>query len=166
VIVRRARQSDAEPIRQIYNLEVTTSIATSDLEPRSLAEQQQYLSQRDGAFAVVVADIDGAVAGFGSLSRYRDRPGYLSSAEDSVYVERNWHGHGVGSAILAELLTIAYNHGFHTVMARIIGPQKPSMTLHEKHGFELVGIEREVARKFGRWHDVALMQRMLQQTTH
>lgn len=163
VIVRPARLSDAYRIREIYNLEVTTSTATLDLEPRSLEDQQQYLSHRTGAFVVVVAESDSEITGFGSLSPYRDRPGYLTSAEDSVYVDRDWHGHGVGSAILTELLRLAHIHGFHTVMARIIGPQQASMALHVRHGFELVGIEREVARKFGRWHDVALMQCMLEQ---
>jgi phosphinothricin acetyltransferase len=99
--------------------------------------------------------------GFGSLSFYRDRPGYRTSVEDSVYVDRSCHGQGVGSALLAQLLSLATSHGFHAVFARIVGPQPASVALHGRHGFDLVGIEREVARKFGRWHDVAIMQRLL-----
>ena len=72
--VRLATLDDAEPIRQIYNLEVTTSTATFDLVPRSLEEQRTWLSERSGARAVLVAEADGEVCGFGSLSPWRDRP--------------------------------------------------------------------------------------------
>ena len=59
------------------------------------------------------------------------------------------------------LIQLARDHGYHSIMARIADAQDASITLHTKHGFELVGIEREVGRKFGRWLNVALMQRLL-----
>jgi phosphinothricin acetyltransferase len=62
---------------------------------------------------------------------------------------------------LAELLVLASDHGFHSVIARIAGHNETSIGLHTAAGFELVGVEREVGRKFGRWLDVALMQRLL-----
>jgi phosphinothricin acetyltransferase len=108
-----------------------------------------------------VAESDGEIAGFASLSFYRDRPGYRTSVEDSIYVAADHQRRGVGSALLAALIDVAISHGFHAMFARIVGPSEPSMALHRQHGFELVGIERQVARKFGRWHDVALMQRLL-----
>jgi phosphinothricin acetyltransferase len=52
-------------------------------------------------------------------------------------------------------------HGFHTVMARIVGGHVASIALHASVGFTLVGVEREVGRKFGQWLDVVLMQRLL-----
>jgi phosphinothricin acetyltransferase len=153
--------ADAERLCEIYNHEVVSSTVTLDLVPRTLDDQRRYLADRSGGLAVIVAERSGAVVGFGSLSFYRDRPGYRTSVEDSVYVDRSWHGQGVGSALLTGLLSLATSHGFHAVFARIVGPQPASVTLHERHGFDLVGIEREVARKFGRWHDVAIMQRLL-----
>ena len=69
--VRLATLDDAEPIREIYNLEVTTSTATFDLVPRSLEEQRTWLSERSGARAVLVAETGGQVCGFGSLSPWR-----------------------------------------------------------------------------------------------
>lgn len=161
VEIRPAKTADAGSILAIYNHEVQTSTNTLDLTPRTLDQQQQYLEDRAGAFAVLVA-VDGTdVVGFGSLSPYRDRPGYRTSVEDSVYVARDCHGRGIGASLLAGLIDTATERGFHTVLARVVGPQVPSLKLHEAHGFTTIGIEREVARKFGRWHDVALLQRML-----
>jgi phosphinothricin acetyltransferase len=159
--LRQASTADAGDLCRIYNREVEQSTVTLDLVPRSLDEQRAYITDRSGGLAIVVAEIDDAVVGFASLSFYRDRPGYRTSVEDSVYVDRDHHGRGLGSALLGEVVRLATNHGFHTIFARVIGPQEASVALHERHGFALVGIERQVGRKFGRWHDVALLQRML-----
>ena len=101
------------------------------------------------------------VVGFGSLSAYRDRPAYATTVEDSVYVHRDWRERGVGRRLLEELLRLAGDHGFHTVVARIVGDHEASIGLHRACGFTLVGTEREVGRKFGRWLDVVELQRML-----
>jgi len=159
--VRLATLDDAEPIREIYNLEVTTSTATFDLVPRTLEDQRAWQSQRSGARAVLVAETDGAVCGFGSLSPWRDRPAYATTVEDSVYVHRDHQGRGVGRLLLGELLATATAHGFHACMARIVGGHEASIALHQRCGFEVVGTEREVGRKFGRWLDVVLMERLL-----
>lgn len=159
--MRLATLEDAEATREIYNHEVMTSTATFDLVPRSLAEQHNWIGVRSGAHAVVVAEVDGAVVGFGSLSPWRDRPAYATSVEDSVYVHRGQRGRGVGRALLAELIDIARAHGFHAVFARIVGGHEASVALHKTLGFELVGTERQVGRKFGRWLDVVVMERML-----
>ena len=159
--VRLARLSDAEAIREIYNLEVTTSMVTFDLVPRSPEEQRTWLAARSGAHAVVVAEDDGGVLGFASLSPYRDRPAYSTTVEDSVYVRRDAQGRGVGNVLLGELVALAATHGFHAMMARIVAGHEASIALHRRHGFGVVGTEREVGRKFGRWLDVVLMQRLL-----
>lgn len=159
--IRLATIADAEPIRQIYNLEVVETTHTFDLVPRSLEEQEVWLTSRLGALAVLVAEDDGEVVGFASLSSYRDRPAYRTTVEDSVYIRRSHHGQGIGKLLLSELLGTARQRGFHAVMARIVGGHHASIRLHESLGFELVGVEREVGRKFHRWLDVALMQKLL-----
>jgi L-amino acid N-acyltransferase YncA len=161
VTVRLARLDDAEAIRSIYNLEVTGSTVTFDLVPRTLADQQLWLAEHQGVHPAVVAEVDGHVAGFGSLAPYRSRPAYATTVEDSVYVRRDLRGMGVGRSVLGELMRLGTVHGFHAVMARIVGGHEASIGLHVACGFELVGIEREVGRKFGRWLDVVLMQRLL-----
>jgi len=165
VSLRLATVADAEQIRTIYNHEVMHTVATFDLVPRSLPEQEAWLEARSGAFAALVAvdpaDPDGDVVGFAALSPYKDRAAYRTSVEDSVYVRRDRNGQGIGSLMLGELLEIAAASGFHAVFARINTAGEGSIALHRKLGFELVGIEREVGRKFSRWHDVALMQHLI-----
>lgn len=159
--LRLATLEDAEAIRAIYNLEVNTSTVTFDLVPRSLEDQRAWQAARSGAHAVMVAEIDAVVVGFGSLSPWRDRPAYATTVEDSIYIHRDHQGIGVGKAMLAALVATATAHGFHACMARIVGGHEASMALHRSCGFEVVGTEREVGRKFGRWLDVVLMERML-----
>jgi phosphinothricin acetyltransferase len=157
-----ADATDSEPIRAIYNAEVVTSTVTFDLVPRTEADQAEWMQARSGAHAVVVAvDDEAGVVGFASLSPYRDRPAYATTVEDSVYLRADHRGRGIGRLLLEALVDIAGHHGFHTVMARIVGGHEASIALHRSLGFEVVGTEREVGRKFGRWLDVVLMQKML-----
>jgi L-amino acid N-acyltransferase YncA len=162
VKVRLAAEADADAIRAIYNAEVTGSTVTFDMVPRTQADQLAWLEEHRGAHpAVVAVDDDGWVAGFGSLSPYRSRPAYRTTVEDSVYVHHEARGKGVGGLVLGELVHLADLHGFHAVMARIVGGHEASIALHQRCGFNLVGIEEQVGRKFGRWLDVALMQRLI-----
>jgi phosphinothricin acetyltransferase len=153
--------ADADATRAIYNLEVTESTVTFDLVPRTAEEQRAWLTARSGAHAVLVAQDGDEVVGFASFSPYRDRPAYSTTVEDSVYVRRDQQGKGVGRLLLAELTALATSHGFHTMMARIVGGHEASIALHRSMGFEVVGTEREVGRKFGRWLDVLVMQKLL-----
>ena len=161
VTLRLALPADAEAIRTIYNHEVLHSFATFDLVPRTLDDQRAWIEQRSGAFAALVAVEGNAVVGFGSLSPYKERAAYRTSVEDSVYVAVGQQGHGIGKMIVMELLEVARASGFHAVFARISGPSDASRALHSSCGFELVGIEREVGRKFNRWLDVAIMEALL-----
>jgi phosphinothricin acetyltransferase len=161
VHLRRATVDDAEAIRSIYNVEVESSTVTFDLIPRTLADQQKWIVDRSGAHVVIVATSGHDVVGFGSLSPFRSRPAYSTTVEDSVYVHHDHQGEGVGRAVLAELVRLAEVHGFHAVMARIVGGHATSIGLHSSQGFHVVGREREVGRKFGRWLDVVVMERLL-----
>ena len=161
VTLRLASLDDAEAIRTVYNLEVETATSTFDLVPRTAAEQRAWLSDRSGAFSTVVATVDDEVVGFAALSPYKDRPAYRTTVEDSVYVRRDRHGLGIGRLLLEHVLDVATTSGFHAVMARISANGDASRALHARCGFELVGIEREVGRKFNRWLDVVVMQCLL-----
>jgi phosphinothricin acetyltransferase len=160
--VRRAFDSDADAIREIYNIEVTGSRATFDLVPRSAEDHWAWMAAHRGAYPVIVAvDDRGAIAGFASLSPYRPRPGYSTSVEDSVYVSSDRRGLGVGRLLLESIVEMGAEHGFHSVIGRIVSDHEASIALHKACGFELVGIEKEIGRKHGRWLSVAIMQRML-----
>jgi phosphinothricin acetyltransferase len=160
--VRLATAGDAEAIREIYNAEVSGSTVTFDLVPRTLEEQRAWLADHAGAHpAIVAVDDGGAVVGFASLSPYKERPAYATSVENSVFVHRDHRGEGIGKALLTELVRLARDHGFHTIIARIVGDNEASIRAHRAVGFELVGVEREVGRKFGRWLDVVELQLLL-----
>ena len=161
VLLRPATPADAAPTAAIYNREVATSTVTFDLVPRTLEEQAAWLDARSGALEVVIAEIDGQVAGFAGLSPYRDRPAYRTTVEDSIYVHEDFRGAGVGRALLEEVVRVAGERGFHSVIGRIVGGHTASISLHASVGFEHVGVEREVGRKFGRWLDVVVMQLLL-----
>jgi L-amino acid N-acyltransferase YncA len=159
--IRRATLADAEAMRQIYNLEVTGSTATLDLVPRSVEEQAAWMVAHSGVYPVVVAVEGGEVIGFASLSPYRPRPGYATAVEDSIYVAGDHRGQGIGRALLGEGVEMARTHGFHSIVARVSATQQASVALHKACGFDFVGVEREIGRKFGRWIDVAILQLLL-----
>ena len=161
LVVRLAGLDDAEAIRRIYNHEVEHTTHTFDLVPRSLEDQRAWLREREGALGVLVAETGGRVVGFASLSEYRPRAAYRTSVESSVYVAEGLRGRGVGRRLMEDLVKVARERGFHTMLARIAGGHSASIQLHEAVGFAVVGTEREVGRKFGGWLDVVLMQRML-----
>ena len=162
VTVRLVEPRDADATRAIYNREVAESTVTFDMVERSLEDQRAWVAAHRGAHAAVVAvDDDGTVLGFASLSPYRSRPAYAPTVEDSVYVHRDHRGQGLGRRLLDDLVDRAREHGFHSVIARIVGGHAASIALHDRCGFEYAGTEREVGRKQSRWLDVVLMQRML-----
>ena len=186
VRVRPATPQDARAIRAIYNHEVEHTTATFDLVPRSLDEQRDWLAARSGAFSAIVATSghepghgsaaaadpagpddpsDPDVIGFAALSPYKERAAYRTSVEDSIYIRADVQGRGVGRFLLGHLLDVATDSGFHAVFARIEAGGAASRRLHEVCGFRLVGVEREVGRKFGRWLDVAVMECLLHERT-
>jgi len=172
VRTRPVEMDDAPALLAIYNPEVTGTTVTFDLVPRTLEDQQDWIARHQGAHQAIVAVVDeteaghaGArgerVVGFASFGPYRDRPAYATTVEDSVYVDAAARGLGTGRRLLEDLLDLAAGAGFHSIIARIVGENVPSIELHQRCGFELVGIEREVGRKHGKWLDVVELQRLL-----
>ena len=163
VTIRPASPSDAAAIVEIYNREVLETTATFDLVPRTLAQQQEWLAARSGAFAAIVGvePVSRQVVGFASLSPYKERAAYRTTVEDSIYVHRDFNGRGIGKALLGRLVDVARESGFHAIVGRIEAGGDASRALHASLGFELVGIEREVGRKFNRWLSVAVYQKLL-----
>ena len=162
VALRAAELGDAEQIAAIYNYEVENTSATFDLVPRTIEAQREWLAARSGAFSAIVAHEPGSgVIGFAALSTYRDRAGYRTTVENSVYVHREHQRRGVGRLLLSALLDVARDSGFHTVIARIDSQSTGSLALHKSLGFIEVGVEKQIGRKFGRWLDSVILQKML-----
>lgn len=159
--VRDAVETDNAQIAAIWNHEVRWTAATTDTEPRDAGAQREWLGRHTGAYPAIVAIAGDEVLAYGSLSPYRRKPAFARTVEDSVYVKRGHRGAGLGALILGGLIERARALGYRSMLARITSGNLASIRLHATHGFDVVGVEREVAFKLGRWHDVTLMQRLL-----
>jgi L-amino acid N-acyltransferase YncA len=158
VRVRDARPEDNDQIAAIWNHEVLWTDATTDTEPRDAGEQREWLERHTAACPALVAVTGDEVLAYGSLSPYRPKPAFARTLENSIYVKRGHRGAGLGTLILRELIQRARAHGCHSMLARVTSGNLASIRLHERHGFSVTGVEREVAFKLGRWHDVTVLR--------
>jgi phosphinothricin acetyltransferase len=161
-IVRAATEADVPAIRDIYNYEVLNGWATFDIEPKTLEDRLAWFRETRPPHGIIVAEEEGGtVVAWGCLRPFRVKPAYRFTAENSVYVHQDHRGKGHGRIILARLLEMAREGGFHTIIAGIAEGNPASDRLHQSFGFEPVGTEREVGHKFERWLDVTWWQLML-----
>lgn len=161
VQIRPATEADLDAINEIYNYYIEHSTCTYALAPTSSADRLAWFQDHSDAFPIVVAEREGQVIGWGSLSPYHARPGYRFTVENSIYVRHNSLARGIGSRLLAHLVEQAQTLGYHAIIAGISADQTPSLRLHERFGFTTVGHLREVGFKFNQWLDVVYMQRLL-----
>lgn len=159
--IRRAGANDAAAIAAIYNHYVRTSVATFDTQETTAQDRVEWLSQHSDPYPVLVAQREGVVVGWGSLSRWGTRCAYRHTVEISVYVAHDSVGSGLGPALALALLGEADRLGHHAVVSQIVHENEPSIRMSERLGFEHVGRLREVGRKFDRWLDVVLMELVL-----
>ncbi|MEO5938054.1 MAG: N-acetyltransferase family protein [Sphingomonas sp.] len=161
-IIRDAVTADAVGILPMYNYAVRETTAIFDTTPSDLAGREAWLAKRQGdGFPVVVAEIDGAIAGFASFGEFRAWDGYRFTVEHSIYVDTARHREGIGRALLAALIERARAAGKHAMMAGIAAENAGSIALHEALGFREVGRIPQVAEKFGRWLDLVFLQLLL-----
>lgn len=161
VRVRPAAEADLPAVREIYNHYVLTSTCTFQLDPDTEADRLAWFRERGPAHPVVVAEAAGEVIGWGSLSPWHKRAAYARTVEASVYVRADSRRRGLGRLILADLVDRARALGHHVVIGGACTEQPGSLALQEALGFERVACFRQVGYKFGRWLDVAYLQRVL-----
>jgi L-amino acid N-acyltransferase YncA len=161
--IRPATPADLAAVTAIYDHAVRHGTASFELESpdaSEMARRRQALV--DAGYPYLVAEIDGAIAGYAYVGPYRSRPAYRWSVEDSIYVAPHMNRRGVGAALLGRLIVEAERSGFRQMIA-VIGDsaQTPSIALHRAAGFRPIGTIENVGFKFGRWLDSVLMQRPL-----
>jgi phosphinothricin acetyltransferase len=159
VVVRAAATSDAGAIAAIYAHHVRHGTASFDIEAPPpdvwIAKIGDILAR---GWPFLVAEVDGAVAGYAYVTQFRDRPAYARTCEDSIYVAPGRVGQGIGSALLDRLLAAARAGGFEQMIAVIGGAEPASVALHSRFGFAEAGRMRKVGRKFGKVLDTLYMQ--------
>ena len=158
--IRDALPGDLPAILDIYNDVVLTTTAIYDQRPSTLEERRDWFESRRGqGLPVLVAESDGKVAGFSSFGDWRSRWGYRYTVEHSVHVHADCRGQGIGRALIEALFPIAAALGKHVMIAHIDSQAIASRRVHEKLGFESVGIFRQVGRLADGWLDLLAMQR-------
>lgn len=152
-------------IQQIYAYHVLHGTATFETEPPDAAEIAARLEKvRSAGLPWFVAVEDGQVRGYCYLSFYRERRAYRFTLEDSVYMDVNYQGRGIGKMLLSHAIAWAEARGFRQLVA-VVGnsENRGSLALHSAAGFSITGTLRSVGFKHGRWLDTVILQRMLGQ---
>jgi phosphinothricin acetyltransferase len=175
-IIRLATEADLQAINDIYNYYVPRSTCTYQLEPETLeARRAWFVEHPPERYPVIVAEMADSgtpqrafptapaqIAGWGSLSKFRERAAYAPTVEASVYIHHDYHRRGIGRAILIDLIERARAAGYHSLIGGASADQEASVALQEGLGFTRVACLKEVGYKFGRRLDVVYLQLMLQ----
>ena len=157
--IRDATVDDAETIASIYNHYVlNTSISFEEAEVPAIEIAGRIADVHAAGLPWLVAEVDGAVAGYAYATKWRVRHAYRFSVESSVYLAPASAGKGIGSTLYRALLDRLRDGGYHLAIGGIALPNAASIALHEKLGFEKVAQFREVGFKFGSWTDVGYWQ--------
>lgn len=159
--IRPARPGDAAPICDIYNQAIEDRVATLETTRRTPEERREWLAARGPRHPVVVAELDGEVAGWGSLNAFNPRAVYDAVADFSVYVGRRHRGQGLGRALLEHLIDRARALEYHKLVLAALPFNEAGMALYRTAGFATVGVYREQGRLDGRWVDVIVMEKLL-----
>jgi L-amino acid N-acyltransferase len=159
--LRYAHPGDVLAITAIYNEAILTTTATFDLEPKSFEEQIEWFRSHDERHPIFVAELDGTVVGWASLSEWSERRAYADTAETSFYVKSEFRGQGIGRTLKEAIIAEAQRLRFHTLIARVAEGSEESLHLNQSCGFVLVGTLKEVGYKFNRFLDVHILQKML-----
>ena len=161
--IRPARHEDAAAIAAIYNQGIAERNATFETEPRSAAQMQARIADAARHPLLVACDSTGQVLGWAGLSAYRERACYAGIAEFSIYLERAARGQGAGRRLLAALIDAARSHGRSKLVSRIFPFNHASRALCRALGFREVGVYEKHGRLDGRWLDVVIVERLIEE---
>ncbi len=161
MLLRDATETDLPAINAIYNHFVLACTCTYQVEPETKEARRIWFAGRGPRHPVIVAEEEGEVVAWGSLSPFHKRAAYAQTVEDSVYVSHRHQRLGLGSRVMEELIRRAQANGVHSIIAIISADQEGSIALHRRLGFVDCGRLKEVGVKFGRVLDVVTMQLMM-----
>jgi len=158
IAIRRAEQHDLPELLAIYNHYVVNTPVTFDLEPRTLAQRQEWFDgfAPSGRYQCFVATRGGKPIGWVCSARLKEKAAYDTSIETSIYLAPGEGGKGLGRRLYETLFDALAGQDIHRAFGGITLPNEASVGLHRAVGFERVGTYGEIGRKFGKFWDVAL----------
>ena len=159
--IRIARPEDGDALAAIYRPAVADRATSFEITPPDGAEMGRRVAAIVARTPWLVCEADGTVVGYAYAGPHRDRPAYRWSVEVSAYVDDGAQGRGIGRALYTSLLASLALQGFQSAYAGITLPNPPSEAFHRALGFAPVGVFHQVGHKFGRWHDVAWLERAI-----
>ncbi|MEO1094036.1 MAG: N-acetyltransferase family protein [Cyanobacteria bacterium J06638_28] len=163
LLIRPAVELDLPSILDIYNDAILNTTAVYDYEPHTLAMRQAWWRDKQTAgFPVLVAEVEGAIAGFAALGAFRAWAAYQYTVENSIYVAPAYRGQGIGKQLLQHLIMAAQAMSLHAIVAGIDADNVTSCKLHQQFGFQEVAHFHQVGYKFGRWLDLKFFQLLLE----
>ncbi|KGQ27895.1 GNAT family acetyltransferase [Gallibacterium anatis CCM5995] len=159
-LIRPAQQQDLPALLAIYNHEILNGVATFDLQPKSLAERQSWFDEHNkNNHPLLVAEQDGEVLGYASLSRYAEKATYNSTVELSVYIAPSARRQGIASQLMLAVIDLAKkDNATHLIVSLITGTNQASISLHQKFGFNKVGTLHQVGYKHQQFLDVHIYE--------
>ena len=160
MIIRTGKSADAREISTFWEplIRETTITFTNQVKTPEMVEDM--IAKRGEAF--IVAENGGVVVGFATFDVFRNGPGYARTSELSIILLDIARGKGIGRALIAELEERARKAGIHVLVAGISADNATALAFHAAVGFKEVGRMNEVGRKFDRWLDLVLMQKLLE----
>ncbi|KYR01366.1 hypothetical protein DLAC_01954 [Tieghemostelium lacteum] len=162
--IRYAEEKDIERIHKIYAYYVLNDVATFEEEVPSTEEMNQrrldiqVKNKLPYYVATITIDNDDFVVGYSYVSYYRTRSAYRFTLEDSIYLDYQYLGYGIGSLLLQQLIIKTRELGFKQMIAVIGGFNEASIKLHEKYQFSNLSVLKSVGFKFNKWIDVYVLQ--------
>lgn len=159
--IRKAQKTDIAEINSILNYAIMHTKYNLNTCQRSTEEAEKwYDSHMEENYPVLVAELDGEVVGWASLSHFRYISGYDTTAEVSVYVSHKYRHKGIGSMLVSSLEREAYGR-YHCLIAVVTDNNTASLSLHSHCGFTPISTLKEIAYKKGEYIDVTFMTKIL-----
>lgn len=164
--IRLARPEDCGALLAIYAPYVTGSAVTFEY---TVPDRESFCSRIQATleqFPWLVCEIGGKIAGYAYASPFQKRAAYQWDAELSVYVSPSFHRQGVAGALYNTLLPLLEMQGYYNLYALITLPNPASIGFHQSYGFETAGIYHGTGFKFGKWHDMAVLEKRLRDPSY
>ncbi len=163
MIIRDATAKDTDKIAEIWNHNIRHTVntfTTAEKTPVGLA--QDIAKRQEEGKGFLVADDSGQTVGFATYFQFRGGPGYAYTAEHSVMLDVAAQGRGAGRALMTALEDHARGAGMHSLIAGVAGENTDGVRFHAALGYETIATLPQVGRKFDRWMDLILMQKLLE----